>query len=208
MGKLWTKYARPCPQNVCPTPAASRFGVACKLVVGGGASVDYNLGCGCKRPQIIKSRWPGRNIKNTTQTETDFLKRQGWGEHSFFQANHYAGATHQQHPQTGRFPVNLILPTRSRGHTTRGHQSSPFVFKQTAHLEFELNYQNAIRDMKTYACCQNNPGADEMKTLARIVAWMCSGAQHTDELLCKAADKFSLRAQCAYAWCGAVVGAG
>ena len=73
-------------------------------------------------------------------------------------------------------------------------------------MEFELNYQNATRDMKTYACCQNNPGADEMKTLARIVTWMCSGAQHTDELLCKAADKFSLRAQCAYAWCGAVVG--
>ena len=150
----------------------------------------------------------GKKHKKYYANRNGFSQASRLGRAFFFQANHYAGATHQQHPQTGRFPVNLILPTRSRGHTTRGHQSSPFVFKQTAHLEFELNYQNAIRDMKTYACCQNNPGADEMKTLARIVAWMCSGAQHTDELLCKAADKFSLRAQCAYAWCGAVVGAG
>ena len=58
-------------------------------------------------------------------------------------------------------------------------------------MEFELKYQNAIRELKTYACCKENPGAPEVVTISKIVAWMCSGAHLEEELLCKAANRFS-----------------
>jgi len=56
-------------------------------------------------------------------------------------------------------------------------------------MEFELKYQNAIRELKTYACCKENPGAPEVVTISKIVAWMCSGAHLEEELLCKAANR-------------------
>ena len=56
-------------------------------------------------------------------------------------------------------------------------------------MEFELNYQEAIRGLKTYASNANNPGSCEVKAFTKVIAWMCYNAQ--EELMSKATARIS-----------------